>query len=175
MSVPKRFTGLTAHEVVSVANVYVPNNATKAVLVIFTDEVRWFGSSEFMDYLRKDDRLASLLELRAHNATSEFHALRSNVSEPFVARLRIDDGNDSGGFCEDEVQYLDVDTTAPGTSPSLRHYQSIAGGAYTLPVANATKVTVRNYYEYDDQSGLARLVDFRIVGFGDQTEGSSHA
>lgn len=176
MSVPKRFEALTASQAVNEASVYVPNSKSKAVLAIFTDEVRWLGGNEFVDYMQSEGRLSSLLEVRAHNASCEFHAVRSHVDAPFVARLRVDDGSDEqSGFFVDEVQYLDIDSTAPGTNPSVCRYQSIAGGAYTLPVANETLVTVRDYYEYDENSGLARLVDFRIVGFGDQTEGSSHA
>ena len=174
MSMLKSFKNLSSAQVVSEANAYVPNNSAKGVLAIFTDEVRWMTGEAFANYLKEEGRQECLLELRAHNGICEFHALRSHVKEPFVARLRTHiDAQDDDGFYVDEVQYLDIDTTAPGTRPKECRYQSIAGGRYELPVANAEKVTVRNFYQYDKRDGMARLVDFCIVCFGDQgKEGS---
>lgn len=176
MSIQKCFSSLTAKKTVEESSTCVPSSDAKAVLAIFADEVRWLGGDEFEAYMHDEGRLESLLELRAHDLTREFHAVRSHVGGTFAARLRVDNGEEADvGFVIDEVQYLDIDDAAVGTSPSKCRYQSIAGGAYTLPVANAEKVTIRDYYEFDERNGLARLVDFRIVGFGDLTEEESHA
>lgn len=147
-------------------NLLAGSPATEA-LGIFTDEVTWRTLDDLVAYL-DEDRLAHLLEVRAYDATRELHAIRTQMGTKFRTR-RIESEPPDGtapadtdeGFCTDEWQLLDIDESAPGVAGT--HYRATAGGAYDLPVPNARRVHVRNYYRYDDE-GMAQYLDFRIVG-----------
>lgn len=138
-----------------------------AILTVCTDEVRWMSLTEFEIYMTPE-RLTHLLELRAHSPLVELHALRTAIAKPFLARFKNDALPMPDGFTVDEVHRLDIDRKHRDTEPNNRRYRSIAGGAYTLPVKNADRFTLRNYYVYDG-NGIAHFNDFRIVGFGDLT------
>ncbi len=150
-------------------------NPDRAVLATFTDEVRWQSIDDFVAYLT-EERLSHLLELRAYDASSELHALRGRMGADFAVRMIWDepsDGtppvDDEQGFCRDEWQFLDVDESSNHTHGT--HYKATASGEYDLPVADARRIHVRNYYRYDDE-GIAAFADFRIVGLC--KEGKAH-
>lgn len=122
------------------------------VLAIFTDCVRWTAPCEF-----DKDRLDNLLEVRAYHRSAEAHAVRTMLDSDFAYRLAKDDSYD---WHFDDAQYLDKnDQKSCG-----RTYVTTGGGEYKLPVENATKVLIRNYVCHDEHDGMARIVDFRIVG-----------
>lgn len=135
-------------------------------LAIYTAGVAcfvWTGQLEAPSNVAVGDKsdYDHLLELRLFNEQAEFHALRGAMGKPFSWRL-IDDAK--GDFeCIDEKQLLDIDEDRSGKcDPGV--YYSIGGGRYSLPVADAKRVLVRNYIDFDDE-GMARVVDFRIVEF----------
>lgn len=131
------------------------------VLSIFAGAVKWTEWAEFKVMLEADEgecRLGRLLEMRAYDAESEFHAQRDALGKHFMWRY-IRDADFAKDEKLDDVQYLDIDAKkSRGTS-----YVATGGGAYKLPVADATKVRLRNYLEYGSD-GMATVVDFRIVG-----------
>lgn len=108
--------------------------------------------------------MSKLLEVRAFNEEWEYHAIRSSLDAPFVWRCIYDDASDDG-FSEmtlDDFHYLDIDVKQ--SNPDICEYRTTGGGFYRLPVANAQRIHLRNYLEYDDD-GLLHVIDFRIVGF----------
>lgn len=126
------------------------------VLALYADRVRWTTPSEF-----DMSRLGSLLEVRAYNGHAEAHAVRSCLGDKFQYRLVDDDAADlQPDEYLDETQYLDIDSTRS----SGYDYVATGGGSYGLPVSAATKVRIRNYIRYGEADGMARVMDFRIVG-----------
>ena len=126
------------------------------VLAIFTYCVRWTTADE-VDF----GQIGNLLEVRAYNKDAVAHAVRTVLGVDFAFRLADDR---AAGLQEDEyldeLQYLDVDATRSGGFG----YVTTGGGAYRLPVADATKILIRNYVRYDERDGMAHIVDFRIMG-----------
>jgi len=143
----------------------VPNPA--GVLAIFTGKVVWQTWIEFKDALRSQDadlKVERLLDARAYSNDREFRVYRSAMGQQFTCRL-IKDEDYAPDEMLDDGHLLDIDENRG----SGRNYVAIGGGPYTLPEENARKVCVRNYFSYDEENGMARFVDFRIVGI--ETEG----
>lgn len=130
-----------------------------AVLAIYTDKVLWFKPEEL-----QQDSFGNLLELRAYNEMSELRALRDTLGTDFAWRLVVDGEADKEGDAYDahfdESQYLDIDSHKSHGND----YVATGGGAYRLPIRNAKMIQVRNYINYGVDDGMARVVDFRIVG-----------
>ena len=125
------------------------------------------------------EEVKKLLELRAFNETSEFYACRSLTDAPFVCRF-IDDG---GMPMDDETHmlethYLDIDTDRTYNphrkeNSGMYEYQTMTGGVYHLPAANADRVQLCNYITYDNAESIAQVCDYRFVKFlaeGEQTQ-----
>lgn len=101
-----------------------------------------------------------LLELRLFDENSELKAVRANIGQPFFWRYITDE--DVPDDCTyDELQYLDIDKTKTGGT----EYVSIGGGHYQMPREGLERVLIRHYGEYDSESGMFSLKDFRIVKF----------
>ena len=156
---------MTQAELLQRLDAMAAEDAGRAVLATFTDEVMWRTINDFVMYLT-EERLCHLLELRAYNASGELHALRSSMEAEFATRVIADEpvdgslpADDEQGFCRDEWQFLDIDEQ----NSSGTHYKATASGEYDLPVADARYIHVRNYYRYDAE-GIATFADFRIVG-----------
>ena len=86
------------------------------------------------------------LEIRLFDEHGELKAIRANIGKEFVWR-----------FISDEEQYLDA-AKNDGTE-----YTAIGGGHYEMPEAGYERVVIRHYGEYDNESGMFSLKDFRIV------------
>lgn len=127
-------------------------------LAIYTDR------ADFVDTVTDFDKL---LELRVFGNHGEFRAYRDVINIPFKTRLIEDDNLYDG--CYDEVQYLDIDTAASDKNSRIK--KTTGGGKFTLPVDAVDKelLRIRYYYQYD-ADGIARKVDWRIVGFEEKEE-----
>lgn len=100
--------------------------------------------------------IARALEIRLFDEHGELKAIRSNIGREFVWRYITDDGVPKD-CTYDEVQYLDA------AKNDSTKYTAIGGGEYEMPEAGYERVVIRHYGEYDDNSGMFSLRDFRIV------------
>lgn len=102
-----------------------------------------------------------LLEARVFNDTSEIKIMRGTIADNFYFRLIDDSKLDSEQYI-DEVHYLDIDLDNKNTSGN--NYVTTGGGYYSLPVADAERIKIRNYISFDEQN-IAQISDFRVVKF----------
>ena len=114
-----------------------------------------------------------LIELRIFDENSELKISRLNIGaefnwryiddSEFISKLKDEPDKFLGDFKNrvyDEAHYLDIDS-------NYTHgccYTATGGGEFTLPVENAEKVRIRNYFDYDE-NGILIISDFRILGF----------
>ena len=138
----------------------VPN--PDGIMSIFAGSVYWESKNEFFENCSKggEHALERLLDVRAYDENSEFRAVRDSIDNACMLSWRTVSDEDFEDPLDD-VQYLDID--AKQSNVDKGEYCTTGGGKYSLPLANAERVKVRNYISYDED-GLARLVDFRIVG-----------
>ena len=109
---------------------------------------------------------AHLLEVRVFHETAELKIMRPTIGDMFHYRL-IDDTSLTVEQYIDEDHYLDIDEKRSVDNS----YTATGGGTYTLPVANAKKIRIRNYLIYDEQ-GIAQITDFRAVKYlGGESDG----
>ena len=102
-----------------------------------------------------------LLEARVFNDKSEIKIMRGTIADNFYFRL-IDDSKPDSEQYIDEVHYLDIDLDNKNTSGN--NYVTTGGGYYSLPVADAERIKIRNYISFDEQN-IAQISDFRVVKF----------
>lgn len=110
-----------------------------------------------------------LLEARVFNDTSEIKIMRGTIADNFYFRLIDDSKPDSEQNSKpdseqyiDEVHYLDIDLDNKNTSGN--NYVTTGGGYYSLLVADAERIKIRNYISFDEQN-IAQISDFRVVKF----------
>lgn len=136
------------------------------VLALYTDKVEWTTVDDL-----DTGHFGNLLELRAYTTQAEIHAVRDALGREFTWRRVFDQGTDASDLVYDahfdECQYLDIDST----KTRGRNYVTTGGGAYTLPIERAERVLVRNYLTYNEEDGMAHVVDFRIVGLKGENDG----
>lgn len=96
------------------------------------------------------------LEIRLFDEHGELKAVRANIGRDFVWRYISDEGVPKD-CTYDEVQYLDA------AKKDSTKYTAIGGGIYEMPEPDFERVVIRHYGEYDDNSGMFSLSDFRIV------------
>ena len=128
------------------------------MIAMLTDDYlveRWPGSS------RPDPE--KLLELRIFDANMECRLFRGDIGQEFHYR-KLSDQDDRDTF--DEVQYLDIDSRASEKEPG-EYVISTGGGRYHLPLENTkdVRIKVRYYLDQYEQTGQARISDWRIVEF----------
>lgn len=106
-----------------------------------------------------------LLEIRCFDDSGEYRAYRSVVNKDFIEREITDDKAFDGFF--NEFHYLDIDEKQSKGTVKF----TTGGGTYHLPeeVSDKQKLKVRNYYKFDE-NGIARPVDWRLVGFADKKQ-----
>ncbi len=63
-----------------------------------------------------------------------------------------------------EVHHLDRDTAKMKASGGT-DYITTGGGHYSMPFPGCDRVVLRNYLDYDEETGLLRVTEFRLVGF----------
>ncbi len=132
------------------------------VYAVFTDEL----------YIRNinDERLQNidtdkLLEIRVFKESGEFRLIRPNIGQDFYERQSLDEGVDDNSY--DIEAYLDIsDNRNEGN-----YAASINGGKYELPqgkVEAGKMLKIRNYLTYDEETGQARVYDWRLVEFTEE-------
>lgn len=133
------------------------------VYIVCTDEISFHLLSDGEPKLDFN----KLLELRIFNKNWEYRIIRSSIGEDnFKEREILDsDPMDETSFF-DQWQYLDMDDTTYDSE--INEIKTTGGGKYTLPVPyeKDLKICVRNYIDYDEESGQAYVTDWRLVGFG---------
>lgn len=100
-----------------------------------------------------------LLEARVFNDTSEIKVMRPTMADNFYYRFIDDTVLDKNDYIE-ENHYLDINENLS----SGNNYVTTGGGHYSLPVADAERITIRNYISFSEQ-GIAQITDFRVVKF----------
>ena len=103
-----------------------------------------------------------VLEIRIFNDVAENRLVRGDISESFCFR-RIDDRKDNRDRY-DEWQYLDIDEKAV---PQNGYVRATGGGRYHLPLRSTrnARVLIRCYLGRYEETGQARVEDWRVVGF----------
>ena len=106
-------------------------------------------------------KLEQLLELRIFNKEREIKLIRSDISKEFLMR-------DSSGYENkydyiDEKQFLDMDTTY-GKNRKKEVYTT-GGGKFIFPKEKIEDayLIVRHYVSKYEESGQARIYDWRLV------------
>ena len=121
--------------------------------------------------------LHHLLELRVFDENVEMRLRRCDLYGDFQMRV-IDDTvfadrlkDETDEFLRrfenrvfTEVQYLDRDLERMKVSGGT-DYITTGGGHYSMPFPDADRVVLRNYLDYDEETGILRVTDFRLVGF----------
>lgn len=121
--------------------------------------------------------LPHLLELRLFDENAEMRLRRCGIGRDFQMRIiddvlfqdRLKDEPDDFLRCFEnriftEVHYLDRDTAKKNALDST-DYITTGGGHYSIPFPGADRVVLRNYLDYDEETGILHVTDFRLVGF----------
>lgn len=125
------------------------------------------------DYLYK-----RAFDIRVFNQKSEVHLFRSSIDKQFVMRYiesdpeqkdilnAIIDGKEKSIYY-DEEQFLNIDTVATANNNEKNMVIAVGGGKYKLPIEryDDVKVIIRNYIDFEKNTGRAYVKDWRIVGF----------
>ncbi len=114
-----------------------------------------------------------VLEIRAFNDDMEHKLFRTDISRDFHYRV-IKDSDYGTDQTIDEVQILDIDTAR---SEGLRdgYVMTTGGGKYHLPLEKYYKacVKIRYYLERYEETGQARVADWRIVKIEEGDKGEN--
>lgn len=138
------------------------------VITAMSDEyyVNQWSDEAYRYILDKTDKL---LEVRIFHETAEMKLFRSDISKNFVSRT-IDDSEHKQDYY-DEWQYLDIDEKA-GRDANGK-VRTTGGGKYFLPVQDISDamIKIRYYLGRYEETGQARVQDWRVVGFGNDKRG----
>lgn len=104
-----------------------------------------------------------LLEVRIFDDNCEHMLFRPDIGSSFSSRT-INDGEDDRDHY-DEIQYLDIDTKK-GIDTDGK-VTTTGGGKFTAPVNNTddARVRIRYYLGKYEETGQARVEDWRVVEF----------
>jgi hypothetical protein len=114
-----------------------------------------------------EDKKTKILEIRIFNENEELKLVRTDISKEFVMRHKVDKNLDKDSYM-DESQYLDIDTKKTGALLENGGYvYATGGGKYYLPRNDieGLKIKIRYYFDSYENSGQARIGDWRILGF----------
>ena len=116
----------------------------------------WTDRADILPNVLQEDKL---LELRAFDENSEYRVYRSTADTDFYERFAEDSAKSERDYFDTE-QFIDINSNF--NQSNIR--KTIGGGTFHLPFAyaNAVKIVIRNYVEYDDD-GIASVIDWRIV------------
>ncbi len=148
---------------------------TGYVFAMLTDRIELLRADE--ERLDREELYKKALEIRVFDTEGETKWFRSSIGNSF--RLRERNDGPSGGNGEnvpsdewwDEEQYLDIDDRRPAGRPG--YVRATGGGIYPLPLERYkdAKIKIRNYLEYEEDTGELYISDWRIVGFTEGKEG----
>ncbi len=144
-----------------------------------------------------EEAFDTLLELRVFNSQAELHLTRSSIGQEFQYRIADDkalENNVAALQTEDpflrnpdkyrlySYQLLDINERYPAyrnkekDSHGCLQLMTTGGGKYSLPIEPEDKVAVViNYLDYDEETGMAKAVDYRMAGFQKTKEGGNEA
>ena len=121
--------------------------------------------------------LPHLLELRVFDKNAEMRLRRCSIGRDFQMRMiddvlfqdRLKDESDEFLGCFEnrvftEEHYLDRDTASMQALGGT-DYITTGGGHYSMPFPDCDRVVLRNYLDYDEETGVLHVTDFRLVGF----------
>lgn len=138
-------------------------------IAFFTDRFAGARGSQACRELLKDAR--KLLELRLFDAESELWCHRSLLGREFAYRRADDAGVDERCLLRC-VQALDVAEELGTGERGCVRVRGTAGSRFELPMDGGDRcVRVVSYIDYDERSGSARVVDYRIAGFAAEEGG----
>ena len=107
-----------------------------------------------------------LLEMRAFTGKKELLMNRTMLGRDFTYPLADDEMVDDCYMLE-HIQYLDINAQKSSYNTTTGQYEimSTVGGRYTMPInEEVDRIKIKSYILYDD-SGMAKVVDNRVVGF----------
>ena len=133
------------------------------VLAFYTNEKISIESYEKFENRFDDDKINHLLELRFYNKSKELKIWRNSIIEEFTFRV-LDENDERDSFIE--KQFLDIDNKKTTKSNDFTKLTSTGGGQYTIDSSvdcNNGVLNIINYIKYTKE-GLAKIVDFRILG-----------
>ena len=110
-----------------------------------------------------DDKV---LEIRVFNQQREELLSRADIGKEFMYKAIIDEGDDRDTRDHyDEVQFLDIDTESSSKHAESGKVTATGGGEYNLPLnkINDAGVRIRYYLEQYEETGQARVADWRVV------------
>jgi len=136
------------------------------MMALFTDKIELTSWPDGrMKLAAAEDRL---LEVRVFDRDREIKLFRSSIGSEFKKRLK-DDREDTEKEYFDETQYLDIDMNRSKASFAVdKTVYTTGGGKYTLPIEGDIrdcKVRIRYYLSRYEDSGQARVSDWRVVGW----------
>lgn len=105
-----------------------------------------------------------LLDIRVFNESIEYRLFRSDVGKEFRFVCLSDENRE---FFDDS-HYLDIDEKRSAeTFMKDGTVRATGGGFYKLPLEDYhnVKVVIRNYVDYDEDSGQAYIESWRLTGF----------
>lgn len=157
------------------------NKARKVTFEEFKDEAKYIEgyivaslTDEYIvdrwPVMQKDtleDKKDKILEIRIFNESEELKLVRTDISKEFAMRHKTDENLEEDLYM-DESQYLDIDTKKTGeVSEDGGYVYATGGGKYYLPRNDIKdlKIKIRYYFDRYENSGQARIGDWRIVGF----------
>lgn len=130
-------------------------------------------------YIGESD--SDLIEARIFNETCEYKLFRSHIGEAYAFRKIVSEDEGEGGKYGDyydQKQFLDIDSSRSKKESSLIQLVFPTGSsrAYMLPVKDYNEkaaVTIRYYIDRYEDSGQARVFDWRVVKIdGGVTDGN---
>lgn len=105
-----------------------------------------------------------LLDMRVFNESMEYRLFRTDAGKEFKFSSLPDEGREFF----DDFHYLDIDEKR--SEETFRRdgtVRATGGGYYRLPLEDYhnAKVIIRNYVDYDENSGQAYIKAWRLAGF----------
>lgn len=142
------------------------------MIALFTDKIELTSWPEGKNVL--DVAAERLLEARVFDEDREIKLFRGSIGSAFKMRIR-DDKKDAMQDYFDEMQYLDIDIKRSKASFDVdKTVYTTGGGRYTLPIGDHVgdyKVNIRYYLSRYEDSGQARVCDWRVVKWFEEYTG----
>ena len=122
-----------------------------------------------------EDKFDKALEIRVFDDNKEIKLFRPDIGQDL--KLRVIDDNDLSPGVESFVQeqYLDINSAVSKKNSStgklgMTTVQTTGGGSFFLPIdternTDDVKVIIKYYITKDQDSGMAKIVDWRAAGF----------
>lgn len=105
-----------------------------------------------------------LLDMRIFNKAAEYRLFRGDVGR----KIQFREARDMDKDFYDELQYFDIDYRRSAVSfADKKLVCAAAGGYYKLPLDSFqdVQIRIRNYVDYEPDTGQAYIKDWRLVEF----------